>query len=61
MRNYKKKLAALLAIGLTAAQAQAALTVPTLDTGDTVEVAGAVLAGFAIIWGVKRAIGLMAK
>lgn len=35
------------------------MTVPTLPTADAIAVAGAVLAGLVIIWGVKAAIRLI--
>jgi len=59
MKRYSKKLLALMAMGLTAAQAQAALTVPTLSTSDYEAVAGAVLVGLAVFWGIKKAISLI--
>lgn len=61
MKKYSKKILALMALGLTFAQAQAAalLTAPTLNTDDSVLVAGAVLGGLAIIWGIRAAIRLV--
>ena len=58
--TMKKKLLSVGAVVTVAAsQAQAALVAPTLDTVDAVTVAGAVLAGLAVIWGVKKAIALV--
>ena len=37
----------------------AAITAPTLDTDDATTVAVAVLGGLAVIWGIKKAIGLL--
>lgn len=43
----------------TSAHAAALLTAPTLNTDDSVLVAGAVLGGLAIIWGIRAAIRLV--
>lgn len=57
----KKFLSLIGLVGLMAVQAQAAalLTAPTLNTDDSVLVAGAVLGGLAIIWGIRAAIRLV--
>lgn len=47
------------AVAVAASQAQAALTVPTLSTSDYEAVAGAVLVGLAVFWGIKKAISLI--
>lgn len=57
--QYKKAFLALLALGLTAAQAQAALVAPTFDSTDAVTVGTAVLSGLALIWAIKKAIGMV--
>ncbi|MGE0738282.1 hypothetical protein [Sulfurimonas sp.] len=55
----KKFLSVVGLVGLVASQAQAALTEPTLDTGNYETIAGAVLVGLAVMWGIKKAIGLI--
>lgn len=35
------------------------LTVPTLDTGNFIAVAGAVLVASAVFWGVRKALALL--
>lgn len=56
--QFKKALLALMALGLTAAQAQAALVAPTFDSADAIAVGTAVLTGMALIWAIKKAIGM---
>ena len=47
------------AVAVAASQAQAALAAPTLSITDYEAVAGAVLLGLALIWGIKKAISLI--
>ncbi len=42
-----------------ATQAFAALTAPTISTTDFETVAGAVLVGAAVMWAIKKAMGLL--
>lgn len=55
-KEQKNKIVAAGTVAIGTAQAQAAMTVPTLNTDDAMAVAGAVLGGLAIIWGGKAAI-----
>lgn len=55
----KKFLSLLGVVGLMAVSAQAAITPPTLDSGDALIVGGAVLTGLAAIWGIRQAIYLV--
>lgn len=55
----KKFLSFLGLVGLMAAQAQAALVAPVLDSADAITVGGAVVAGLAAIWGIRQAIYLV--
>lgn len=59
-KQYKNSvvLSGLVALGFVQAQADA-LTAPTLNTADAIAVGGAVLAGLAIIWGVRAAIRMV--
>lgn len=57
--EHKNKIVAAGAVALGTAQAQAALTAPVLDTSDAITVAGAVLTGLAVLWGIKVAIRLV--
>ncbi|MDD3855274.1 hypothetical protein [Sulfurimonas sp.] len=58
MKKYTKKLLALMAMGLTAAQAQAALVAPTFAADDAITVGTAVLGGLALIWAIKKAMSM---
>ena len=58
MKKFLPIVVSSVALGLATA-ANAAITAPTLNTTDTETIAIAVVAGFAIIWGLKRAIGLI--
>lgn len=42
-----------------ATSASAALTAPTLATTDFETVAGAVIVGLGVMWGIKKALGLI--
>jgi len=53
--KFKKAFLALLALGLTASQAQAALVAPDFLATDAVTVGTAVLMGLALIWAIKKA------
>lgn len=39
--------------------ANAALTAPTIDTGDFTTIAGAVILAAGVFWGIRKAIGLL--
>ncbi len=58
MKKYSKKLLALMAMGLTAAQAQAALVAPSFAAEDAITVGTAVLTGLALIWAIKKAMSM---
>jgi len=47
------------ALVVTTTNSWGAITAPTLDTADATTVAVAVLGGLAVIWGIKKAIGLL--
>lgn len=54
----KGKVVAGLAILFTTG-ANAALTAPTIDTGDFTTIAGAVILAAGVFWGIRKAIGLL--
>lgn len=56
-----KKVLSFLSLGLAflGTQASAALTVPALATTDFETVAGAVIVALAVMWAIKKAIGLI--
>jgi len=60
MKKFTKVLGlgALVSFAATGA-ANAALTAPTIDTGNFETIAGAVLAAAAVFWGIRKAIGLV--
>lgn len=59
-KQYKNRVVSSGLVALGSIQAQAdALTAPTLNTTDAIAVGGAVLAGLAIIWGVRAAIRMV--
>ena len=60
IRSTKAKVAAVAAglMGASGAFADATLTAPTYDTANVVVVAGALLTGIAVIWGIRQAISL---
>lgn len=47
------------AVFVAVTNANAALTAPSLDTTDALTVGGAVVAGLAGIWGIRKAISLL--
>lgn len=58
-QSTKSKLVAVASTGaILATQAQAALVAPTFDSTDAVTVGTAVLGGLALIWGIKKAMGM---
>lgn len=61
MKNVKKysKRLALAGVAVYGAAANAALTAPTLSTADFETVAGVVIVATAVMWGIKKAIGLI--
>jgi len=62
MNQAKKYGSKVLVVGAALASttsANAALTIPDISVGDTELVASAVIAGFAIIWAIKRAISFV--
>lgn len=60
-KQYKNRVVSsgLVALGSIQAQAADTLTAPTLNTTDAIAVGGAVLAGLAIIWGIRAAIRMV--
>lgn len=57
--EHKNKIVAAGTVALGTAQAQAALTVPAIDTTDFMTVAGVVVVATGVFFGIKRAIGLL--
>ncbi|MDD5157786.1 hypothetical protein [Sulfurimonas sp.] len=58
--NFRERLiAAGVAVTAVASQASAALTAPTIATTDFETVAGAVLIAAAVMWSIKKAMGLL--
>lgn len=45
-------------MALTATQASADLVAPTFDSADAITIGTAVITGYALIWGIKKAIQL---
>lgn len=59
-KSMKTKLVAVvLTAGVVATQASAALTAPTIGTTDFETIAGAVLVAAAVMWAIKKAMGLL--
>ena len=59
--NAKTKASAIgagIVVGATNAMATPTLTIPTFDTDPVILIGSALLGGIAIIWGVKKAIGV---
>lgn len=56
-----KKVLSALSLGLAflGTQASAALTAPTMSTTDFETVAGAVIVALAVMWAIKKALGLI--
>lgn len=58
--NFRERLiAAGVAVTVVASQASAALTAPTIGTTDFETIAGAVLVAAAVMWAIKKAMGLL--
>lgn len=58
LKKYSKRLA-LAGVAIYGVAANAALTAPTLATTDFETVAGVVLVASGVMWGIKKAIGLI--
>lgn len=56
--KQKNKIVAAGTVVLGATQAQAALVAPTFAADDAITVGTAVLTGLALIWGIKKAMGM---
>ena len=59
MKVFKRFGLVALGAAVAVSQSFAALTAPTIDTTDYETVAGAVLAALAVMWAIKKAVGLM--
>ena len=60
LKSIKSKIAfGVAAASVLAANASAALTAPTISTTDYETIAGAVLVAAAVMWAIRKALGLL--